>query len=252
MNKQIYRLGAAKLTNRWFIACCLTMISCKPALPGKERKNSNYNPLTNVAPDARSLPCPSLQQTGDTKVILDCHVDITNTSPPSYILVVGLTNLDNHNWSFERDWPIWKFPVWVLDNGAEVPLTQFGKSHEPRPNARHNPDAYDTSSSPIYFEPGKRKDFQVDLTPLFEFQDDRTYTIIVETKLDDVPNPPKTQNNCGLDKLLCTLSDIKGSLKSLMILSLAIIGSPGNLIPGLFDDEPLDAGDLIVRFGWWG
>ncbi len=35
-------------------------------------------------------------------------------------------------------------------------------------------------------------------------------------------------------------------------LGLDIVGSPGTLVPGLFDGEPISTGDLVVRFGWWG
>jgi hypothetical protein len=35
-------------------------------------------------------------------------------------------------------------------------------------------------------------------------------------------------------------------------LGLDVVGSPGTLVPGLFDGEPISTGDLVVRFGWWG
>ena len=115
-------------------------------------------------------------------------MDIEGGHPPIYVLHISMSNRDSHAWAFEFGWPIEKFPVWVLENGVEVPLTSFGNNFEPRGGPPRDPSEYYPLQRPVTFHPGETKEFSLDLTPLFEFQPGSTYTVIAETELQDNTN----------------------------------------------------------------
>jgi len=169
----------------------LFCFSCCAHLPCKAKKDfSAATPTPGRLERSQLLPlkCPATRPgAGEPRRIkLECTVQEGATELAGLTLQIKLTNVDDKTWTFSNWNTIRDFPTWVLKDGREVELTEFGNAHEPRwhPSQSTLPRAY-ISDRPRYLDPGDTATFSIGLGKMFKFEAGETYVVIVQTTLAD-------------------------------------------------------------------